>query len=72
MIVRQNGLTVTYPNIKLKMAEILDESAKKMKDSSKKLAINQFKFSTSHIIDQAKAEFCSGNTDLAIIPGGLT
>ncbi|RIB10388.1 hypothetical protein C2G38_2206250 [Gigaspora rosea] len=30
------GLAVTYPNIKSKMAEILDESAKKTKDRSKK------------------------------------
>ncbi|CAG8817754.1 18508_t:CDS:2 [Gigaspora margarita] len=37
--VRQNGLAVTYPNIKFKIAEILDKSAKQTKDKSKKLEI---------------------------------
>ncbi|CAG8832811.1 40317_t:CDS:1, partial [Gigaspora margarita] len=40
MMVRQNSLAVNYPNIKSKMAEILDKSAKKTKDRSKKLAID--------------------------------
>ncbi|CAG8720241.1 145_t:CDS:1, partial [Dentiscutata heterogama] len=39
MEVRQNGLAVTYPNIKFKMAEILDKSTKQTKDKSKRLAI---------------------------------
>ncbi|CAG8744511.1 46448_t:CDS:2, partial [Gigaspora margarita] len=41
-----NGLAVNYPNIKSKMAKILDEN-------------------------WAKAEFHSGNTDLAVIPRDL-
>ncbi|CAG8802883.1 14652_t:CDS:2, partial [Dentiscutata erythropus] len=46
MVIRRNGLVVTYPSIKLKMAEILDKSIKQTDDVSKKLAINKFKLST--------------------------
>ncbi|CAG8834240.1 17576_t:CDS:2, partial [Gigaspora margarita] len=66
MIVRQNGLAVTYPNIKLKMAKILDERPCNLR------TILVFDFFKAHITDQAKTEFRSGNTDLAVIPRGLT
>ncbi|CAG8827409.1 31339_t:CDS:2 [Gigaspora margarita] len=44
--IHKNGLTVNYPNIKSKIAEILDVSTKKTKNRSKKLAIDKFKLST--------------------------
>ncbi|CAG8841519.1 22884_t:CDS:2, partial [Gigaspora margarita] len=51
MIVRQNGLTVTYPNIKLKIAEILDKSSKKTENISKKLAIDKTKIAQKLLED---------------------
>jgi len=45
MMFREDGLAVTYVNIKLKMAEIMKESAKQTQDETKKLAITNFKCS---------------------------
>ncbi|CAG8739710.1 12242_t:CDS:1 [Cetraspora pellucida] len=43
--VRQNGLAVTYSNLRIKMAKIMSKSSKQTKDETKKFAISNFKFS---------------------------
>ncbi|CAG8755052.1 27520_t:CDS:2, partial [Dentiscutata erythropus] len=45
-IVRYNGLAITYSNLRVKMAEIMNKSSKQTKDDRKKFAITNFKFSS--------------------------
>ncbi|CAG8805347.1 34613_t:CDS:2 [Gigaspora margarita] len=51
MELRKEGLTVNYSSIKMKMAEIMKLSAGLAQDKTKKLAINNFKFSQHWFID---------------------
>ncbi|CAG8800623.1 14332_t:CDS:2, partial [Cetraspora pellucida] len=74
--VQQNNLAVSYSNLRIKMAKIISKSSKQTKDETKNwhgcLVPGQRVDRRTRNGKVDTAEFRSGNTDLAVIPGGLT